>query len=127
MTGTTGYAGTTWLRSAALADGRVVDVCLDAATGTITEILDARRELPRSEQPVQPPSANNKDGPVTNIDLDGYLLLPAPAEPHAHLDKALTADLIPNSKGDLMGAITASGTLVRTSKGERARSNKPPL
>ncbi len=107
MTETTRNTGTTWLRSAALADGRVVDVCLDAATGTITEILDARRELPRSEQPVQPPSANNKDGPVTNIDLDGYLLLPAPAEPHAHLDKALTADLIPNSKGDLMGAITA--------------------
>lgn len=35
----------------------------------------------------------------------GYLLLPAPAEPHAHLDKALTADLVPNPAGDLMGAI----------------------
>lgn len=35
----------------------------------------------------------------------GYLLLPAPAEPHAHLDKALTADLVPNPDGDLMGAI----------------------
>ncbi len=103
----TGFTGTTWLRSAALADGRVVDVCLDAASGTITEILDARRELPRSEQPAQPTSPNRPAGNVTNIDLDGYLLLPAPAEPHAHLDKALTADLIPNTTGDLMGAITA--------------------
>jgi cytosine/creatinine deaminase len=106
-TGTAAYTGITWLRSAALADGRVVDVCLDAATGTITEILDARRELPRAEQPAAPPSANNQNNPVTTIDLDGYLLLPAPAEPHAHLDKALTADLIPNPKGDLMGAIVA--------------------
>jgi cytosine/creatinine deaminase len=106
---TTGFNGTTWLRSAALADGRVVDVCLDAATGTITEIVDARRELPRAGQPVAPPSAKGTPGggEVTNIDLDGYMLLPAPAEPHAHLDKALTADLIPNSKGDLMGAIVA--------------------
>ena len=35
----------------------------------------------------------------------GYLLLTAPAEPHAHLDKALTADLVPNPGGDLLGAI----------------------
>jgi cytosine deaminase len=28
----------------------------------------------------------------TRVDLGGYLLLPAPAEPHAHLDTALTAD-----------------------------------
>lgn len=35
----------------------------------------------------------------------GYLLLPAPAEPHAHLDKALTADLVANPTGDLLGAI----------------------
>ena len=38
-------------------------------------------------------------------DLDGYLLLPAPAEPHAHLDKAFTADLVPNPTGDLSGAV----------------------
>lgn len=38
------------------------------------------------------------------VDL-GYLLLPAPAEPHAHLDKALTADRVPNPAGDLAGAI----------------------
>jgi cytosine/creatinine deaminase len=41
------------------------------------------------------------------VDLDGRLLLPAPAEPHAHLDKALTADRVPNPAGDLLGAIKA--------------------
>jgi cytosine/creatinine deaminase len=39
--------------------------------------------------------------------LGGYLLLPAPAEPHAHFDTALTADRIPNPTGDLAGAIQA--------------------
>ncbi|MGY0059471.1 amidohydrolase family protein [Streptomyces sp. LZ34] len=32
--------------------------------------------------------------PGTRLDLDGYLLLPAPAEPHAHCDTALTADTV---------------------------------
>lgn len=41
------------------------------------------------------------------LDLDGYLVLPAPAEPHAHLDTALTADRVPNPAGDLAGAIRA--------------------
>ncbi|MFT7600673.1 MAG: cytosine deaminase [Acidimicrobiales bacterium] len=40
-------------------------------------------------------------------ELDGYVLMAAPAEPHAHLDKALTADIVHNPTGDLMGAITA--------------------
>jgi cytosine/creatinine deaminase len=38
-------------------------------------------------------------------DLEGYLLLPAPVEPHAHLDKAFSADLVPNPSGDLLGAV----------------------
>jgi cytosine/creatinine deaminase len=89
-----------WLRGAGLADGRVVDVCLDSASGLIAEVVDTRREMPRREP--------SNDGTHTNdIDLEGFLLLPATAEPHAHLDKALTADLLPNIKGDLMGAITA--------------------
>jgi cytosine deaminase len=37
----------------------------------------------------------------------GYLVLSAPAEPHAHLDKALTADRVDNLAGDLTGAIEA--------------------
>jgi cytosine deaminase len=39
------------------------------------------------------------------LDLEGYLLLPAPVEAHAHLDKAYTFDAVPNPAGDLMGAV----------------------
>lgn len=46
-------------------------------------------------------------GAAERLDLGGHLLLPAPAEPHAHLDTALTADRIPNPTGDLAGAIRA--------------------
>ncbi len=41
------------------------------------------------------------------VDLAGHLLLPAPAEPHAHLDKAFLAERVPNPTGDLIGAIEA--------------------
>jgi cytosine deaminase len=41
------------------------------------------------------------------LDLSGYVLLPAPAEPHAHLDKALTADRVDIQAGDLDSAIDA--------------------
>jgi len=49
------------------------------------------------------------EGEGTGIDLEGRLVLPALCEPHAHLDKALTADQVPNPAGDLMGAIEAWG------------------
>lgn len=42
-----------------------------------------------------------------SVDLRGHLLLPALIEHHAHLDKVLTADVIVNETGDLMGAIDA--------------------
>jgi cytosine/creatinine deaminase len=100
VTPVSGADSTQWLRGAGLADGRVVDVCLDSRSGRISEVVDTRRETPRRD-PAQ-------DGTRTNdIDLEGFLLLPATAEPHAHLDKALTADMLPNPKGDLMGAIHA--------------------
>ncbi|MEZ5228755.1 MAG: amidohydrolase family protein [Acidimicrobiales bacterium] len=41
------------------------------------------------------------------MEAAGYLVLSAPAEPHAHLDKALTADRVLNPAGDLLGAINA--------------------
>ena len=41
------------------------------------------------------------------VDGSGFVLVTAPAEPHAHLDKVLTADSVPNPSGDLYGAITA--------------------
>jgi cytosine deaminase len=40
-------------------------------------------------------------------DLAGYVVLPAPAEPHAHLDKALTAARFEVQAGDLGAAIAA--------------------
>ncbi len=102
-------APTTWLRSAALADGRVVDVEISRSSGTITAITTARREVPRDSRPSTPAEIGQRH---TEIDLEGYLLLPAPVEPHAHLDKALTADLIPNVRGDLLGAIEVWGPYV---------------
>ncbi|KJY41261.1 hydrolase [Streptomyces sp. NRRL B-1568] len=62
------------LCGARLADGRVVDVRLSG--GRIEAVGTAGSLAP---------------GP--RIELGGYLLLPAPAEPHAHYDTALTADI----------------------------------
>ncbi len=54
------------------------------------------------------PGARTAAGPATStVDLDGWLVLPAAVEPHAHLDKAFLAERIPNPTGDLMGAIHA--------------------
>jgi cytosine deaminase len=78
------------LRNARLADGRTVDVRID--DGAITSV-----------GPVMAGEAESAD----IEDLGGWLLLPAMAEPHAHLDKALTAEDVPNPKGDLQGAIDA--------------------
>ncbi|GED99823.1 cytosine deaminase [Gordonia spumicola] len=41
------------------------------------------------------------------VDLSGHVLMPAAAEPHAHLDKAFLADRAANLTGDLGGAIEA--------------------
>ena len=59
----------------------------------------------------------------------GWLVLPAFAEPHAHLDKAFLAEVIDNPTGDLMGAIeamqlhastlTVADTIVRAERAAR--------
>ncbi|MFI0261321.1 amidohydrolase family protein [Streptomyces sp. NPDC017056] len=72
--GTGAAAGTLVLCDARLADGRVVDVRLSG--GHIEAVGTAGSLAPQG----------------TRVDLGGYLLLPAPAEPHAHCDTALTAD-----------------------------------
>lgn len=74
-------------RNGRLRNGRVVD--LSVADGRIVEVA------------AHDPAA---DG---GVDLGGYLLLAPMAEPHAHLDKALTSEAVPNPTGDLMGAIDA--------------------
>src|SRR5262245_34378641 len=64
------------LCGARLADGRTVDVRL---TGGRIDAVGATGSL--------------TSGTVSaRVDLRGYLLLPAPAEPHAHSDTALSAD-----------------------------------
>ncbi|MGK5627658.1 hydrolase, partial [Streptomyces sp. URMC 123] len=64
------------LCGARLADGRAVDVRL---SGGRIEAVGTAGSL----------TAEGALG--SRLDLDGYLLLPAPAEPHAHCDTALTA------------------------------------
>ncbi|MEU2868963.1 amidohydrolase family protein [Streptomyces olivoreticuli] len=61
------------LCGARLADGRTVDVRL---SGGSIEAVGTSGSL----------------APGPRVDLSGYLLLPAPAEPHGHGDTALTAD-----------------------------------
>lgn len=86
----------TLLLDGRLADGRLVD--LRVTDGIITEISDVAENADRRALDAHP-------GPVHH--LNGWLLVPSLAEPHAHLDKALTAELVPNPGGDLMGAIDA--------------------
>lgn len=47
----------------------------------------------------------DEHGDAELVDLEGMLVLPAFGEPHAHLDKSLLADRLPNPTGDLLGAI----------------------
>lgn len=81
----------TSLRNATLADGSVVDVEL------IEDIV--RAVTPASGEPVFSASSV--------LDLSGFLLLTAPADPHAHLDKAMSWDLINPPAGDLELAIAS--------------------
>jgi cytosine deaminase len=70
------------LCGARLTDGRTVDVRLSGgrieAVGTAGSLAGAR-------------------GAGTRVDLKGYLLLPAPADPHTHADTALSGDAGPVS------------------------------
>lgn len=71
--GATANATALLLRGARLTDGRVVDVRLSG--GRIEAVG----------------TAGSLTAPGSCVDLDGHLLLPAPAEPHAHSDTALSA------------------------------------
>ncbi|MET9930649.1 MULTISPECIES: amidohydrolase family protein [unclassified Streptomyces] len=65
------------LSHARLADGRTVDV----------RLVGDRIEAVGTAGSLAPVAAGAR------VDLTGYLLLPAPAEPHAHADTAFSADL----------------------------------
>lgn len=85
----------TRLVNASLADGSVVDV----------ELIE---DIVRSVRPASG-GANADLGPGdaddSVLDLTGFMLLTAPAEPHAHLDKARSFDLINPPAGNLELAI----------------------
>ncbi|MFI6107289.1 amidohydrolase family protein [Streptomyces sp. NPDC051310] len=72
--GTAADTTTLLLCGGRLTDGRTVDVRLG---GGRIEAVGTAGSLP---------------APGARVDLSGYLLLPAPAEPHAHADTALSAD-----------------------------------
>jgi cytosine/creatinine deaminase len=77
------------LRNATLPDGSLVDV----------ELIE---DIVRAVRPAEPDTVAAGD---SIVDLAGFTLLTAPAEPHAHLDKALSWDLINPPAGDLVQAI----------------------
>jgi cytosine deaminase len=71
-------------------------------TGQTADVLVQGETISAVAAPgsLDPPAAQR-------LDLHGYLVLPAPAEPHGHLDKALTAGRLANPAGDLDGAVQA--------------------
>ena len=87
----------TLLQNATDVDGARLDVRLDGPV--VGSVAPAGRLGPRPGEDVH--------------DLTGHWLLPAPAEPHAHLDKALTSHRAPNRTGDLDGAIVAIREIAR--------------
>lgn len=88
------------------ADGERLDV--DVRGATIAACVRGGRPDPAPAPLSAPLSADGADGAVETVDLSGMTLLPALCEPHAHVDKAYTADRYPNPTGDLTGAIEAS-------------------
>ena len=86
------------LRDARLVDGRRVDI--EIADGLISGVHDT--------------GTTPGDAPVD--DLGGWLVLPALAEPHAHLDNALIAETVPNLRGDLQGAFEAGDAAAAAGK-----------
>ncbi|WP_031063203.1 hydrolase [Streptomyces sp. NRRL WC-3742] len=97
-----GHGPVLLLTGARLMDGRVVDVRISGdriqAVGTVGSL---------GPLPALPGAPTVTTG--ARIDLKGYLLLPAPAEPHAHYDAAFSAALAtppPETPDDLTRRVT---------------------
>ncbi len=90
-----GHGPVLLLTGARLADGRVVDVRISGdriqAVGTVGSL----GPLPQTAVPPAMPGSPVGTTSGARVDLTGYLLLPAPAEPHAHHDAAFCAALPP--------------------------------
>ncbi|MGA1837286.1 amidohydrolase family protein [Herbiconiux sp. 11R-BC] len=112
----------TRLTDATLACGTKVDI--EITGDTVTAVVPAGTlGTPRAAVAASAPAAGAAADSVLN--LDGFLVLPAPAEPHAHLDKALSWDLIDPPMGDLVLAIESwkaySAEMTTASIADRAR------
>lgn len=92
------------LRNATLWDGSVVDV--EIADGVVVSTRPAAPDYSTTEGDPAAPDYSTTDSSEV-LDLRGYVLLPAPAEPHAHLDKARSWDSIRPPMGDLGLAIAS--------------------
>ncbi|MBC7725375.1 MAG: amidohydrolase family protein [Burkholderiaceae bacterium] len=96
------------LTNATLPDGRRVDV--EISGDEVRAVRAAGTSTPRTDA----------------IDLTGFVLLTAPAEPHAHLDKARSWDAIDPPMGDLRLAIDSwvaySATMTIDDIADRARA-----
>ena len=114
------------LRNATLADGRSADIHIDTDSGTIRAVTASGSTFGRPGnsghtagksastvtasgstfgRPGRGPTTTTGNDCTDIDDLGGWLTLPAMAEPHAHVDKAFTADAVHNPRGDLRGAI----------------------
>src|SRR5687767_14620597 len=71
------------LCGARLTDGRTVDV----------RLCGGRIEAVGTAGSLAAGGTGDAGSHVARLDLGGYLLLPAPAEPHAHGDTAMSADI----------------------------------
>jgi cytosine deaminase len=80
------------LRGARLADGAVVDIRLEG--GTVGSIAPSTAVDSAGIEPAD-----------DELDLRGFLVMTAPAEPHAHLDKARSWDAANPPFGDLVRAV----------------------
>ncbi|MFG2818764.1 hydrolase [Kitasatospora sp. NPDC048365] len=97
-----GHGPVLLLAGARLADGRIVDVRISG--DRIQAVGTAGSLGPLPALPGQPTVTTG-----ARIDLSGYLLLPAPAEPHAHYDHAFSAALPgppPDHPADLVRRVT---------------------
>lgn len=93
-----------------LPDGRTVDITFDG--GVVADVLLAGSVAPvttgtpgRTETGTAARSTVRTTARGNWIDLSGYTVFPAAADPHAHLDKALSWDVIDPPAGDLDAAI----------------------
>ncbi|MHB8190563.1 MAG: amidohydrolase family protein [Ferrimicrobium sp.] len=101
------------LRGGRLADGARCDIAIDQTTGYIDAVGDLL--------------AHPND---TTESCEDMVILPAPAEPHAHLDKALLStrsDVPINHNGDLAGAISIMASVAFDPRDTEARARAAVL